>query len=273
MTFAEFIKPPESLKHLYDWHKIVIMIAAPVGIVTYLMVEDKRTGTHIGVGAVLAALLTYFVWRLLFVRYKTKREALEALRVSPQNDKVDALHASNVFEFWLVAFLLLSGLGLGVSFAYPVLVDLFTRRTPLAVGIKDVSYLSSDHLDLLRDAPFLEAVKVYLQDQAKHENQQPQVLLLWSKPIGHPTPEFLIRFNVPVGFNRIDGYAFRIHELVNKRSYEPLPVDYSKPGVVAFNVGPMASKDELMFIGRIVPTANPDELKQIELTVPQREPQ
>jgi hypothetical protein len=133
----------------------------------------------------------------------------------------------------------------------------------------DYVNLSIDE-SLFQTAPFLNAVRASLEDEAKTDPQinppiKSRLVLLVTKPLAHPTPSFRLGFRLDKDLAKkyapckIVGYAFAVREDGHRRSYEVVPVRYPSGDVeLEFDVPPAEAASYLLFLGRLSVPAKTD---------------
>jgi hypothetical protein len=152
---------------------------------------------------------------------------------------------------WVTTIRILSGLLIVSLIAHPIW-HWATKRSPNELSIRSALYTKgTTDEQLVKDAPFLEAVYGNLNEEGAPAKMKPRILLVSTETFAHPTTRFTLQ--VDGGEDRLDlaGYAFRIRTDGGQVQYEPLAIRYRTPGVLSIEVPESERGDAVFFIARL----------------------
>ena len=143
-------------------------------------------------------------------------------------------------------------LALATVIAYRPAADYFQKRILSQSSSRLQSTSAIKMQNFLEESPFLAGLKSHLQQQSIAQGEQPQILLIRTVKLNHPTPHFRFYFNIPAGEHKVTGYGFRVYRHGKRIAYEPLKASYLSKGSVSLKWLGLKPETSFCFSGELL---------------------
>jgi hypothetical protein len=105
---------------------------------------------------------------------------------------------------------------------------------------------------VIEKAPFLNAIRTTLAAEGNGEGQRYKIVLFETHPFPHPTKPFPLTLqSAEPGWFEVTGYAFRVRDSGEGRTYEPVSADQSIDDIITLSIPASESGDRVYGILRI----------------------
>lgn len=127
-----------------------------------------------------------------------------------------------------------------------------TTKLPHELAIESAPpFAPRIHKELLRKAPFLEAVIGYLEEEAREGKRESQIVLMTTYPLLHPTPPFHYQLYYEAEAYDIAGYGFRKRPDAADEQYEAVPIIYSSSNALGLDIPSCEKGDRVFIVARL----------------------
>lgn len=127
-----------------------------------------------------------------------------------------------------------------------------STKVPAALHVETaVRFTPSHHKEMLRNAPFMEAVIGFLEDEGKAAKQKSEIVLINTEALTHPTPPFqLTMYYEPQSYD-LAGYAFLKRKSADTNSYQSVPMNYPIPEQLGMLIPACQPGDRILVVMRL----------------------
>lgn len=248
---------PKPFKNVYDWGKFIgLLFAVGVGLGSFWVGKDR--GFFIGVVSAAVPPVLYLAVVFTTLGSATIKQAEELLSTSDykpletRQPLVKRLRRLRRLRFWSAIALTGVTLVLLLMVFWPSASWWISHRKPSQLSFSSLHFLGPADAQLLKSAPFLEAVHASLRQEGDDGAKDTEVFVGTTAPFSHPAPEFRLRLSVqhPADYE-ISGYGFRQIRSPTRALYEAIPASYRAESGIVFTLPSCDESDRLLILCRL----------------------